>query len=154
MTQPSPSASPSPQVTLNSAGRERLATAVAAEHAAIYGYGVLGPRLARTAVSTARVAEAAHRLRRDQFSRLLGDATPAAAAAYATPAIPDAKSAAKLAAQIEEKVTAAYRATLAVTEGEARRQVLDAMIEAANRAVTWRRIAGTAPATVTFPGRG
>ncbi|MBB5872279.1 Mg-chelatase subunit ChlI [Allocatelliglobosispora scoriae] len=154
MTQPTPSATPSPPPALSPAGRERLATAVAAEHAAIYGYGVIGPRLTKGSVSAAESAEAMHRRRRDQFSRLLGEGAPAAAAAYATPPLADAVAAAKLAGQIEERVTAAYRAALAVTEGDTRRQVLDAMIDAANRAAQWRRAAGTTPATVTFPGRG
>lgn len=153
MTQPSPSTTAPEPPALSQAGRDRLAAAVAAEHAAIYGYGVLGPRLARGSVAAARTAESVHRRRRDQFSLLLGDSAPAAAAAYTAPPLPDSAAALRLAAQIEDRVTAAYRAALPVTEGAARRQALDAMIDAATRATSWRRTAGTAPATVPFPGR-
>jgi hypothetical protein len=155
MTQSSSSASPSPapQASLGTAGRDRVATVIAAEHAAIYGYGVLGPRLAHAQAGAAHTAETAHRRRRDQLSALLKDGVPAAAAAYATPAIPDAAAAAKLAQQIEERVTAAYRAALSVTDGAARKIILDGMVDAATRATAWRGVAGATPTTVPFPGR-
>jgi hypothetical protein len=155
MTQPTPSGtpSPSPSPTLTSAGRERVATLIAAEHAAIYGYGVLGPHLAKNAMNAAHTAETFHRRRRDLLSSLLKEDVPAPAAAYATPPVADPVAAAKLAVQIEERVTAAYRVALAATDGAARKIILDGMVDAAVRASFWRRTAGVTPITTPFPGR-
>ncbi len=65
-----------------------LTDALAAEHAAIWGYGVVGAHLTGAAVDQARQCEAAHRDRRDVLLEQLsaGGATPPAAApAYDLP---------------------------------------------------------------------
>ncbi|MYV93133.1 DUF4439 domain-containing protein, partial [Streptomyces sp. SID1034] len=80
--------------------------ALAAEHAAVYGYGVLGGRLAEARVAEARDALTGHRSRRDLLARTvrdLGGSPVAAAAAYALPfAVPDAGAAVRLAAELED----------------------------------------------------
>ncbi|NUO55133.1 MAG: ferritin-like domain-containing protein [Hamadaea sp.] len=152
MTSPSP-ATPSP-APLSADGVARLSTALDLEHQAVYAYGVLGPYLNGSLRTSARTAEATHRTRRDKVEALLGDAAPTAAAGYALPQpVKDKASALALAVVVEDGVTTAYRAALAVTSGGNRKIVLDAMIDAANRAAAWRRAAGTTPGTVSFPGR-
>ncbi|MGV9632289.1 DUF4439 domain-containing protein, partial [Streptomyces sp. NPDC003487] len=47
---------------------EALQAALAAEHAAVYGYGVVGGRIGETRRAEARAAYAAHRARRDALA--------------------------------------------------------------------------------------
>lgn len=150
MTSPTPTSGGD----LTADGRARLATALELEHQAIYGYGALGPYLTGTQRTAARTAEATHRSRRDRLEVLLGDDAPATSAGYALPQpVTDRTSAAKLAALLEDAVATAYRAALAATDGAHRKFVLDSLVDAANRAASWRRVAGAAPSTVPFPGR-
>ncbi|NUT35646.1 MAG: ferritin-like domain-containing protein [Hamadaea sp.] len=151
MTTPTPAPSGG---ALSADGRARLATALDLEHQAVYGYGALGPHLTGSQRTAARTAEATHRTRRDRLEVLLGDDAPTTSAGYALPQpVTDRTSAAKLAALLEDAVAGAYRAALAATEGAPRKLALDALVDAATRAAAWRRIAGTSPSTVPFPGR-
>jgi hypothetical protein len=134
-----------------------LAPALAAEHAAVYAYGVLGARLAGTARTEAVAAEAAHRARRDALLRRLADtgATPSPAApAYTLPfAVPNARAALRLAVLVEERTAAAWRAAVPGTAAADRATVVAALSECAVRAARWRqRSSATTPATVPFPG--
>ncbi|NUR64772.1 MAG: DUF4439 domain-containing protein, partial [Streptomyces sp.] len=76
---------------MSEAKKERLKAlqaALAAEHAAVYGYGVVGGRIREERRSEARAAYDAHRARRDALAREVRDlgAEPvAASAAYALP---------------------------------------------------------------------
>ncbi len=139
-----------------------LSAALAAEHAAIYAYGPIGVRLTDPAGrsgerSEARSAEAAHRGRRDALVLRLAElrVTPSAAPpAYVLPyPVTDRASALRLAAEIEDGVAATWRAALAGTEGADRGTALAALTDAAVRATRWRRLAGSTPLTVPFPGR-
>ena len=136
---------------------ERLAAALVAEHAAIFGYGPVGARLDAANVALAAAAEAAHRSRRDAIvMRLTGRGVnpPVAETAYALPApVTDQASALRLAVTIEERTAAAWRAALLDTTAEDRRMAVDALVDCAIRAVRLRKAAGVNPATVPFPGR-
>jgi hypothetical protein len=136
---------------------ERLAAAVVAEHAAIFGYGLVGARLDTATVALAQAAEAAHRSRRDAVVVRLtgrGAKAPVAEPAYALPApVNDQASALKLAIMIEERTAATWRAALLDTTAEDRRLAVDALVDCAVRATRLRRAAGVTPTTVTFPGR-
>lgn len=132
----------------------QLADALAAEHAAIFGYGAVGAHLGGALVTAARRAEEAHRSRRDELLVRLGADAPAAAPAYALPfPVTGPASALRLAVQIEERCAAAWRATLAGTTGEQRRTGLAALTDCAQRAVQWRTAAHVTPALVAFPGQ-
>ncbi|NED26181.1 DUF4439 domain-containing protein, partial [Streptomyces anulatus] len=76
--------------------------ALAAEHAAVYGYGVLGGRIEGKRGTEARAAYDGHRARRDALARAvrdLGGRPVASDAAYALPfAVADSPSAVRLAA--------------------------------------------------------
>ncbi|MER6395588.1 ferritin-like domain-containing protein [Kitasatospora sp. NPDC001603] len=128
-----------------------LQGALAAEHAAIYGYGVVGARLPEDQQRTdARTALAAHQARRDAWQRLLGGAgaTPGAAAAgYQLPfAVTDAAGAGRLAAHLESRLTAVYADLVAAVAAPQRGSAADALRDCALRARRW----GAAPAA--FPG--
>ncbi|CAM5699683.1 hypothetical protein SGLAM104S_04955 [Streptomyces glaucescens] len=74
-----------------------LQAALAAEHAAVYGYGVVGGRIREERRAEVRAAYDAHRARRDALAREvrdLGGEPVAAAAGYALPfPVTDAESA-------------------------------------------------------------
>ncbi|GHH88073.1 hypothetical protein GCM10018793_66300 [Streptomyces sulfonofaciens] len=124
--------------------------ALAAEHAAVYGYGVVGARIGADRGGDARAAYDAHRARRDGLARTvrdLGAAPRAAAAGYALPFdVPDAAAAARLAARLEDRVAGACADLVRATTGARRRSAADALREAAVRAARWRG------AGVAFPG--
>ncbi|MEU4469846.1 ferritin-like domain-containing protein [Micromonospora sp. NPDC023888] len=136
---------------------EALAAALSAEYAAIYAYGRIGVRLTGAAREAAHQAEAAHRSRRDALVVQLsatGGAVPPDRAGYALPfPVTDRVSALRLAAEVEERTAAHWRAALASTTGADRDQALAALVEYAVRATRWRKTAGVTPLTVPFPGR-
>jgi hypothetical protein len=127
-----------------------LQAALAAEHAAVYGYGVAGALLAGPARAQALADLTAHRVARDTLEAMLTGlgATPVAASpAYALPfPVNGTASAKRLAVTLEEGVTRAYLGVVAVNSPALRAFGATAMQAAANRAVAWR---GT---TVPFPG--
>ncbi|MEV5518803.1 DUF4439 domain-containing protein, partial [Streptomyces flaveolus] len=91
---------------------DALQAALAAEHAAVYGYGVVGGRIGEDRRAEARTAYDAHRARRDALAREVGDLggrPVAAAAGYALPfAVPDAAAAVRLAAELESRTAGVY----------------------------------------------
>lgn len=124
--------------------------ALAAEHAAVYGYGVLGGRLDGKRRSEANAAHDGHRARRDALARTVRDlgGTPVAAdAAYALPfAVADSPSAVRLAARLEDRVAGVYADLVRACEGPLRREAAVALREAAVRSARWRG------GNVAFPG--
>ena len=127
-----------------------LQGALAAEHAAVYGYGVVGAMLSGAHQATARTDWTAHQVARDTLVTMLTrlGATPVAASpAYELPfGVTSAKLAAKLAATLEEGVTRAYLGLVAVSNPALRTFAARAMQTSANRALAW---SGT---TTAFPG--
>ncbi|WP_395364075.1 ferritin-like domain-containing protein [Streptomyces sp. YH02] len=124
--------------------------ALAAEHAAVYGYGVVGGRIGTERRAEATAAYEAHRARRDALRRSVRDlgGTPVVAeAAYELPfRVADPAGAARLAAVLEDRVAGVYSDLVRATEGPRRREAAAALREAAVRAVRWRG------SDVTFPG--
>ncbi len=146
-----------------------LQQVLAAHHAAVYGYPLVGVKLADPAgVQRARSLEAAHRLTRDAISTQLVAlaAIPVAAEPEYAPATPvtDAASARQWAVQLEERCAAAYRYLLAATtqaSGSAagagspvtlRQQAATGLTTSAVDATGWRRLIAPAKPTVAFPG--
>ncbi|MFF1922195.1 ferritin-like domain-containing protein [Streptomyces sp. NPDC058221] len=124
--------------------------ALAAEHAAVYGYGVAGGRVAKGRREEATAAHHAHRARRDALVRTvrdLGGEPVAADPAYALPfAVPGPAAAVRLAAVLEDRVADVYSDLVRAADGPLRREAADALREAAVRAVRWRG------SGVPFPG--
>ncbi|WP_050515561.1 ferritin-like domain-containing protein [Streptomyces rimosus] len=127
-----------------------LQAALAAEHAAVYGYGVVGGRIGADRRKEAREGYDAHRARRDELRRGvrdLGGTPQAAAAAYELPfPVPDAAAAVRLAAELEDRVAAVYADLVRAGGAARRRDAAGALREAAVRAVRWRG------SGVAFPG--
>ena len=128
-----------------------LQAALAAEHAAIFGYGVLGARLAGVQRHSADLMWVAHRARRDRLRGYIeaNGATPVAAApAYQLPSpVTSSHAAMQLAGRLEDGVAAGYAGLAGVSDPGLRRYAALALQEATVRAVRWR---GSPPAA--FPG--
>jgi hypothetical protein len=135
--------------------QDLLHALVEAEHAAIYGYGVLGARLDPVARRAAVAAYDVHRARRDRVVAALearGGTPPRPLAAYDV-VVPDRAAALALAAHLEEGVALRWRALVGGTRDKELRQVaIAALQESAVRAAQWRKVAGVTPVTVPFPG--
>ena len=129
---------------------DAVQAALAAEHAAIYGYGVVGGRVPPARQPEASQAYEAHRARRDALRRTVADlgASPVnAAPAYELPfPVPNPPAALRLAAFLEDHVGAAHGDVVRLSLGGIRRDAAAAMRDAAVRAVRWRG------ASVAFPG--
>ncbi|MDX3118920.1 ferritin-like domain-containing protein [Streptomyces scabiei] len=127
-----------------------LQAALAAEHAAVYGYGVVGGRIGEARRAEARAAYDTHRARRDALVREvrgLGAEPVAASAGYALPfAVADSASAVRLAAELEGRVAGVYSDLVRAAGDARRREAASALREAAVRAVRWRG------SSVAFPG--
>ncbi|MBT2459722.1 ferritin-like domain-containing protein [Streptomyces sp. ISL-86] len=134
------------------AGRplEAAQSALAAEHAAVYGYGVIGARTSAARSAEAREAYGGHLARRDALTRTvrgLGGTPRPAEAAYAMPfELIGPADAERLAAVIEDRVAGAYSDLVRAAEGQLRREAADALSAAAVRAARWRGVG------VAFPG--
>lgn len=131
-----------------------LQDCLAAEHAAIWGYGVVGGVLS---VTTRRAEEgyaiasyAAHRARRDTLTSLiasLGAPPRSAEPVYATPfAVTDVTACRELAQRIEHRTTAVYAFGVSQTVGDVRAMLADGLTDAAVREVRW------GGAVTAFPG--
>jgi hypothetical protein len=127
-----------------------LQAALAAEHAAVYGYGVAGAMLSGGDRAAALTDWKLHQDARDNLQAMiskLGGTPVAASAAYQLPfTVDDARSARRLAAALEDGVTGAYLGLVAVTDKTLRTFGALAMLPPANRAAAWRG------STVAFPG--
>jgi Domain of unknown function (DUF4439) len=129
-----------------------LQRALAAENAAIYGYGVAGAYLTGTRRAAAATFWNDHRTAADRLTAMLRarGAQPAAAdAAYKLPfPVRDARQAAALAVFLEDGVTAAYLGVAGGGDIALRRFGGLAMQDCAVRAAIWR---GSGQAFPGFP---
>jgi len=134
-----------------------LGEALAAEHAAVWGYGVVGAALGPEAQASAAASESAHRDVRDQVVALL-DARDAdlvdAKGAYALPfPVLSEVDAAALAVVLEDGVAAAWVRVLdQAAERSTRELAVGVLGNAEVRAVSWRSAAGQTPVTKALPG--
>ncbi|MGY2005252.1 ferritin-like domain-containing protein [Blastococcus sp. SYSU DS1024] len=145
------------ETTGPSAEDAALNAALAAEHAAVWGYGVVGAALGADGRVAAATAEAGHRDLRDQLITVLGGrgtdpVLPEAGYALPFPVL-SAVDAAALAAVLEEGVTAAWVRVLDRAEERTTRTLaMEALSAAEVRAVGWRAAAGQTPVTRALPG--
>ncbi len=127
-----------------------LQAALAAENAAVFGYGVAGAHLTGSSQAAAEQDWTRHNEARDTLAamiRRLGAVPAAAQAFYQLPfRVHDATSAMALAAYLEDGVTKAYLGLVAVSDQRLRRFGALAMQGTAQRAAFWRG------STQAFPG--
>jgi hypothetical protein len=127
-----------------------LQDALAAEHAAVYGYGVAGAHLAGSRRAAATADWVAHQVARDDLEAMLrsaGAQPVPAAVAYRLPApVHSARAAVSLALYLEEKVAPGYLGLVALAAADIRTFGALQLRAAALRAAFWRG------GTVAFPG--
>jgi hypothetical protein len=134
-----------------------LQVALAAEHAVIWGYGVVGGKVAAALRPAVREADSVHRTRRDALlvmvRRYGGDPVPTEPSYELPFPVTDQRSALRLAVHLEEGAAAAWRYAVTATGSQAvRRTALSSLADAAVRATRWRlRLPPTRP-TEAFPG--
>ncbi|MGH3936067.1 MAG: ferritin-like domain-containing protein [Pseudonocardiaceae bacterium] len=137
---------------------DALQGALAAEHAAVWVYGLAGAFVPDELAGQLGEATVEHRARRDATERMLIDAGAQPVPAepgYLTPEpVTDAASALRLAITAETDAAAAWRSVIERGPGEPdlRSAAVDALSRAAVRAARWRATAGITPLTVPFPG--
>jgi hypothetical protein len=128
---------------------------LAAEHAAVYGYGVVGGVLADIGGAAdlrtyAQECYVAHRARRDALTELLtrsGQTPVAAHPAYRLPRpVVGRSGCTALARQIERRSAAVYAFAVSKTSDRSRAMAVDALTDCALREVGW----GAEPRA--FPG--
>ena len=134
-----------------------LGQALAAEHAAVWGYGVVGAALGPEAQPAAAASETAHRDLRDQVVLLLASRDAEivdAEGGYALPfPVLSEVDAAMLAVTLEDGVSAAYVRVLGdAAESSTRKLAVDALSASEVRAVSWRTGGKKNPVTEPFPG--
>ncbi|NUP00561.1 MAG: ferritin-like domain-containing protein [Nonomuraea sp.] len=130
---------------------DKLRKALAAEHAAVFAYGLLGARTSGALRDRMTDAYDDHRAERDQLRALItarGARPSESAASYALPFFPsNATLAVRLAVRLEDGVTAAYLELAAAQDAALRKYAAQAMQESAVRAYAFR----PAPPSA-FPG--
>lgn len=136
--------------------------ALAAEHAAIFGYGTLGPHLPAVRIAQAQVFQRAHRLLRDAVvASMAGQGVTAVGpkAGYLVPIpLTTGPRADRYAQRLEEACAAAWRYLVAVAAGQRTAQTalrataVAALSDSAVRAMHWRALLDPAAPTVAFPG--
>jgi Domain of unknown function (DUF4439) len=154
--QPTPSTTPTPDRPSDAAAAA-LFDAVAAEHATIYGYGIVSAHSSADENDLVSAAMAEHRERREAaIATLTGRSAkaPLPAAGYQLPTpVNTPTDAANLAVRMEEDCAVAWRAAIerATTEQD-RTFGVTALTEAAVATARWKQVLGTRPVTVAFPG--
>jgi hypothetical protein len=136
---------------------------LAAEHAAIYGYGIAGAALVKAQaplemLGAVRGGFDAHRQTRDQLTDAIaagGGTPPPAEAAYQLPFdVTDSASALRLLTVLEDRVSAVAAYAVSQSDGTARSAAAYELSASAVRATRLRRLLG-APAgqlATPFPG--
>ena len=132
--------------------KDALQAALAGEHAAMYGVGVAGGKLAGARFAQATAAFEEHRRRRDQLTDLViqnGGTPVAAEPAYDLPqAVTDAASATALVLLIERRLSVVYADLVeAAEQTPVRTLAIQALIATSRAQLTW---GGTAQ---PFPGQ-
>lgn len=156
MTSPTPSTTPDPDRP-SDADKAALFDAVATEHAAIYGYGMVSAHSSPDENDLVSQALAQHRERREAAITMLTDRSakaPLPAVGYQLPfPVTNPVDAGKLAVRMENDCAVAWRAVLEQAGSEQDRAfAVTALTESAVLAARWNQVLGVWPVTVAFPG--
>ncbi|MET8847360.1 ferritin-like domain-containing protein [Amycolatopsis sp. NPDC004625] len=135
-----------------------LQGALAAEHAAVWVYGLVSAFLPGDFGDAEKSGAAEHAVRRDLLQSMLSaaGATPVAPEAAYVPKNPvtDAKSASQVVATAEADCASAWLAVIDHTDDAGlRTTALHALVAAARRGTPWRSEAGEKPTAIAMPGQ-
>ena len=156
MTLPRDTDAPAPGAMLGDDTTAALQNALAAEHAALWMYGLVAAHAPQQA-DTVAAAITSHQGTRDAAANMIvvGGGTPVGPEpAYVSPQpATDKASALQLAIVIEQDCASAWRAVVGFTDDSTLRgSALSALTECSMRMVTWRKAAGIDVVTDAFPG--
>ncbi|UUV34002.1 ferritin-like domain-containing protein [Amycolatopsis roodepoortensis] len=145
-------------VQLAGESAEAVQQALAAEHAAIWVYGLVSAYLPAAFTGAVSRGTAEHVKRRDVCERMLSAAgqTPTGPeAAYVPPRpVTEANSAMELVATAEADATSAWLGVIDRTDDAAlRTTALNALIGSARRGTAWRAEFGAKPVAIAMPGQ-
>lgn len=145
--------------TLSDQAITSLRSALEAEHAAVWVYGLASaygssPRV-RSAIDEGTNEHRAHRDTAESVLQGAGQVPPPTQVAYALPsAVTDQTSAIQALVTAEKDCQVGWRSVLETTDDAGLRKIaLDALTVSATRATRWRITIGTQPATQAFPGQ-
>jgi hypothetical protein len=134
---------------------DALQNALASEHAAVYGYGLLIPQLTGPARQGALAAFDEHRNRRDRLRALVAalgvEPTETAAAYRAGDPVTGAAAATKLATDLERDVALAFGELVAASSEATRMFAARSLQELAIRQTDWQHAAPRFPGLATDP---
>ena len=147
-----------PPGTLTPDAVDPLQQSLAAEHAAIWVYGLVSAYLPGEFGDAEKAGMAEHTVRRELCRTLISGAggTPVSAdAAYvAKTPVTDAGTAAKLVATAEADCASAWLGVITHTDDTGlRTMALNALIAASRRGTPWRAEAGEKPVAIAMPGQ-
>ena len=153
MTSPQPTPTQRPDAPADKA----LADAIVAEHATIYGYGLVSAHSMPDVNELVSQSLEEHRGRREAAIGILTSrslAAPVAAVGYRLPiTVKNYIDAATLAVTMEADLAVAWRAVLEqAASSEDRAFAVTALTQCAVRAARWRLVLTKWPLTVPFPG--
>jgi Domain of unknown function (DUF4439) len=139
------------------ADKAALFDAVATEHAAIYGYGIVSAHSSPDENDLVSQALAQHRERREAAITILTERSakaPLPAVGYQLPfTVANPVDAGKLAVRMENDCAVAWRAVIEQATSEQDRTFgVTALTESAVLAARWNQVLGVWPVTVAFPG--
>jgi hypothetical protein len=134
---------------------DALQKALASEHAAVYGYGLLIPQLTGSARVGALAALDEHRIRRDRLRALVAalgaEPTEPAAAYRADAPVTGAAAATGLATDLERDVALAFGELVAASNDDTRTFAARALQELAVRQANWQHAAPRFPGLAADP---
>jgi hypothetical protein len=148
---------PPPSQQPNAAPDKALADAIVAEHATIYGYGLVSAHSFPEENDLVSDSLDEHRGRREAAIAILASrsvAAPVAAVGYRLPmSVKNNIDAATLAVTMEDDDAVAWRAAREqATSPQDRTFAVTALAQCAVRAARWRQVLNKWPLTVPFPG--
>lgn len=154
--QPTPSTTPNPDRP-SDASAAALFDAVACEHAAIYGYGIVSAHSSPDENDLVSEAMAQHRERREAAIAMLSGRSakaPLPAAGYQLPiTVNTPTDAGNLAVRMEDDCATAWRAVIEqATTDQDRTFGVTALTDTAVLTARWKQVLGIKPVTVAFPG--
>ncbi len=162
MTSPEPTTGSEPEPTRPpAADAGALYDALAAVHAAIYGYGIVSAHSTPDVNDLVAQALTQHREQRETLITMLTARSvvpPLAAAGYQLPIrVDDPTSAANLAVQMENDTAVAWRAVLEQANPDSgadgdRTIAVSALTQCAVLAARWKQVLKAWPVTQAFPG--
>jgi hypothetical protein len=156
MTSAEPSSAATP-TSASSGPDNALCTALATEHAVIYGYGIVSAHSPPDVNKLVAYAMYQHRERRDRAIVMLAGrsvSAPVAAAGYQLPMpVDNATDAARLAVRIEKDSEVAWRAVIEQAQTPQDRSFgVTALAQSAVLATRWNQVLSIWPITTAFPG--